>query len=179
MKAQWAHLPGWPYPAQPRIPSRFRTTWGDSLDKLEAEIARVGGKDVLIGVVLAPDQVRLDGTPKPGFRVLHPGAEVSFTDDAGRRLTFHTDRYPVLHDNIQAIASGLEALRAVERHGITSTGQQYAGFAMLGAGDVDRGRALVEAAGGVTAALKKHHPDRGGNASDFAAVDAFRKAGVR
>lgn len=176
MRATWRPLPAWPYPPQPRLASRFKTAWGASLEKLEQEIGRVGGKDVLIGVVATDDQFTLAGTPKSGFRVLHPGAEVSFTDEAGRRLTFHTDRYPAFHDNIQAIAAGLEALRAVERHGITTTGQQYAGFAMLGQGDVDRGRALVEAAGGVREALKAAHPDTGGNAADFAAVTAYRKA---
>lgn len=176
MKAQWSQLTRWPYPEQTRIPSRFQTSWGKSLDKLTDEIQRVGGTDVLIGIVVADDQLRLDGVPKAGFKVLHAGAEVSFTDEAGRRLTFHTDRYPSLHDNLHAIASGMEALRAVERYGITTTGQQYAGFQMLGAGEVDRGRQLVELHGGVTAALKATHPDKGGNAADFAAVDAFRKA---
>lgn len=179
MRAEWRQLPAWPYEQQPRLPSRFQTSWARSLDKLQDEIQRVGGSAILIGVVITDDQLRLDGTPRPGFKVMHPGAEVSFTDDVGRRLTFHTDRYPTLHDNLHAIASGMEALRAVERYGITTTGQQYAGFAMLGQGDVDRGRALVEAAGSLTRALKTHHPDHGGNAADFAAVDAYRKAGRR
>lgn len=176
MKAEWAQLPAWPYAPQDRIPSRFQTSWSRSLDKLQEEIERVDGKDVLIGAVIDDDQLRLDGTPRANFRVRHPGAEVSFTA-GGRRLTFHTDRYPTLHDNIHAIASGLEALRAVERHGITTTGQQYAGFQQLGAGDLaSRGRELVQRHGGVTAALKATHPDKGGNAADFAAVDAYRKA---
>lgn len=176
MRATWRPLPAWPYTKQPRTPSLFRSTWDASLEKLDQEIGRVGGKDVLIGIVATDDQFTLAGTPKPSFKVLHPGAEVSFTDGQGRRLSFHTDRYPLLHGNIHAIASGLEALRAVERHGITTTGQQYAGFLMLGQGDVDRGRALVEAAGSLTKALKAAHPDTGGNAADFAAVTAYRKA---
>lgn len=176
MRAEWSQLPAWPYPSQDRIPSRFQTSWARSLDKLQDEVERVGGRDVLIGIVIADDQLRLDGTPKTGFKVRHPGAEVSFTA-GGRRLTFHTDRYPTLHDNLHAIASGMEALRAVERYGITTTGQQYAGFAMLGAGDPHaRGRELVTLHGSVNEALKATHPDKGGDAADFAAVDAFRKA---
>jgi hypothetical protein len=178
VKAQWSQLAAWPYEGQTRIPSRFRTTWSRSLDKLEDEIRAVGGSDVLIGIVVADDQLRMDGTPRPNFKVLHPGAEVSFTDESARRLTFHTDRYPHLHDNLHAIASGMEALRAVERHGIASTGQQYAGFQQLGAGTdlIGRGRQLVELHGTLTKALKATHPDTGGNAADFAAVDAYRKA---
>lgn len=176
MRASWRPLAVWPYPKQERLASKFRSTWDASLEKLDQEITRVGGSDVLIGIVAMDDQFTLAGSPKTGFKVLHPGAEVSFTDGQGRRLTFHTDRYPLLHDNLHAIASGLEALRAVERHGITTTGQQYAGFLMLGQGAVDRGRALVAAAGSVTKALKAAHPDTGGNADDFAAVTAYRKA---
>lgn len=176
MRADWTPLPTWPYPGQKRLPSRFQTTWSDSLEKLDVEIQRVGGRDVLIGVVATPDQFRMDGQLRAGARVLHPGVEVSFTDKQGVRRAFHTDRYPDLHSNIHAVASGLEALRAVERHGIADAGQQYAGFQMLGAGSTDRGRVLVEHHGGVTAALKATHPDRGGNAADFAAVDAYRKA---
>lgn len=177
MKATWSQLAAWPYEGQARIPSRFQTSWAKSLDKLQDEVERVGGSDVLIGIVIDDAQLRLDGTPRPGFKVRHPGAEVSFTDGDGRRLTFHTDRYPTLHDNLHAIASGMEALRAVERYGITSTGQQYAGFAMLGAGDPHaRARALVELHGGLTEALVATHPDHGGEAADFIAVDSFRKA---
>jgi hypothetical protein len=36
--------------------------------------------------------------------------------------------------NLRAIALGLEALRKVERYGIAERGQQYAGFAQIGAG---------------------------------------------
>lgn len=176
MRADWTPLPSWPYPPQQRLASRFQTSWSDSLEKLDVEIQRLGGKDVLIGVVATHDQFRMDGQLRAGAHVLHPGVEVSFTDKHGVRRAFHTDRYPDLHSNIHAVASGLEALRAVERHGIADAGQQYAGFAMLGAGGVDRGRVLVQEAGGITAALKRHHPDHGGNAADFAAVDAYRKA---
>ena len=176
MKATWRPLPAWPYPPQARRASLFQTNWSGSLDKLEREIEKLGGTDVLVGVVAGDDQFTMGGSLKAKAQVRHPGAEVSFTDGTGTRRTFHTDRYPSLHDNLHAIAAGLEALRAVERHGIADAGQQYAGFAMLGAGDVDRGRALVEAAGGVTQALKAHHPDMGGRAEDFAAVDAYRKA---
>jgi hypothetical protein len=78
----------------------------------------------------------------PGEGVVHlPGAEVSFELPGRGRVVFHTDAYKTLHANLHAIALGLEALRAVDRHGITSTAEQYAGFAQLtaGSGDPERG----------------------------------------
>jgi hypothetical protein len=137
----------------------------------------MGGRDLLIGIVADADQWRLSGTLRANARTNHPGAEVSFEAD-GRRLIFFTDAYPSVAANLRAIGLGLDALRAVDRYGITSTGEQYAGFAAITAGGPDplRGKMLVERAGGVTAALKAHHPDHGGKASDFADVQAFREA---
>lgn len=181
MKAEWRALPAWPYSKRTRQPDRFQTSWARSLDKLEREIEHLGGRDVLIGVVTDPKYLRLDGGLKSDWKPLRSGVEVSFEARGGRRVTFHTDAYPSVHANLHAIALGLEALRAVDRYGITETGEQYAGFAMLPAGTrAERGRQLVEAAGGVTEALKKHHPDHGGQRQDFLAVQAYRReAGER
>lgn len=188
MRATWRALPAWPYLPRPKQPNRFQAGWTETLDKLEDEIEKIGGRDVLVGVVFSDDtQYRLDGSPKASFKVKHAGAEVSFdvpTDSgpiggspvARRRVTFHTDAYDNLGANLRAIALGLEALRAVDRYGITSTGEQYAGFAMLPSGEpADRGRRIVEREGGIAAALHATHPDKGGDRADFEAVQAYRE----
>lgn len=172
MPATWRTFPEWPYPKRTAKSSGFRTSWGRSLERLEEEIGKAGGKDVVIGVVCTPDQLTFAGYPRAGFKVLYRGVEVSFERD-GQRLAFRTDTFPTVHENVHAISLTLEALRAVDRYGATSGAEQYQGF-QLEAGDVDRGRRLVEAAGSMSAALKKHHPDHGGKAEDFAAVQAYR-----
>jgi hypothetical protein len=181
MRATWRPLAVWPYEPRPKSSVTFRTTWDGSLAKLEDEVGRVKGDDVVIGIVCDPDQISFSGALKAGgrARVRHPGAEVSFELPGRGRVVFHTDSYGTLHANLHAIALGLEALRAVDRHGITSTSEQYAGFAQIGPGEGDpaRGAQLVRAAGGIPQALKAHHPDHGGNARDLADVQAFRKAG--
>lgn len=177
MRATWRPLLVWPYAQATQRRSGFKVSWTKTLDDLEHEIALLEGTDLLIGVVANDDQFRIDGTPRTGFKVRHNGAEVSF-DVAGRgRLVFHTDAFPSLQENLRAISQGLTALRAIERYGITTTAEQYAGFAQLPAGgpDPERGRALVERAGGITQALKAHHPDHGGEVRDFADVQAFRE----
>lgn len=176
MSAVWRPLGVWPYPPQPKLAAKFRTDWDDSLAKLETEIGRTGGRDVVIGIVVDEDQISYSGTLRARAKVHHPGAEVSFDVPGRGRLTFHTDVYPNLHSNLHAIASGLEALRAVERHGISQSGQQYAGFMQLPASvAVERGRYLVAKAGSVKAALKAHHPDQGGTSDDLQAVQAYRE----
>lgn len=175
MRATWRPLPAWPYPARPKKADLFKSSWGATLQKLEAEISAVKGSELIIGVVTDEAAIRIDGQLRADAKMRHPGAEVSFEVD-GRRLVFHTDAYNVLQSNLRAIALGLESLRAVDRYGITSSAEQYAGFAQLTAGEPieERGRKLVEAAGSVTEALKRHHPDHGGDEADFVAVQAYR-----
>lgn len=178
MRADWRTVPAWAYPKteQPK-PSLFRTDWDRSLKKLAEEVEKSGGDELLISIVATPDQLTLAGYPKSGFKVLYRGVEVSFKKD-GRRVAFHVDAFPRLHDNIHAIALTLEALRAVDRYGATTGAEQYAGFAQLTSGgvDLDRGRRLVEQHGTIKAALLATHPDKGGNEVDFRDVDAYRKS---
>jgi hypothetical protein len=178
MPATWRALAAWPYQPRVQSSSSFRTTWDQSLRKLEDEITRIDGDDVVIGIVADPSAISFSGALRARAAYSHPGAEVSFDMPGRGRVVFHTDAYKTLHANLHAIALGLEALRAVDRHGVTSTGEQYAGFALLGAGgpDSQRGAELVRAAGSIAEALKRHHPDHGGKASDLADVQAYRRA---
>lgn len=177
MRATFRPLAAWPYPERPKATVPFRSGWDDTLDLLEREISAKGGADVVIGIVCDESQISLSGSLKAGGRtaVRHPGAEVSFDLPAGQRITFHTDAYATLTHNLRAIAMGLEALRAVDRYGITSGGEQYAGFAQLTAGGPDpaRGKMLVDAAGGLRQAQRKHHPDLGGDQRDIVDVNAY------
>lgn len=173
----WRALPAWPYPPQPSRPAWFgKVEWGDAVQGLVDEVAAIEGDDLIIGVVIDPTLLTWDGRmrPKAHLRATHAGAEVSF-DVKGTRLSFHTSAFADLKGNVHAIARGLEALRRIERYGITSGNQQYAGFALLPADvAVERGRRLVDEAGSIDAALKRHHPDAGGTADAFSAVIAYR-----
>lgn len=175
-------LPRWPYPEQKHRPATYQSTYSATLQKLEYEIERMRGSELIIGVVTDPTQIRLDGRMRADAKVGHPGVEVSFEVPSGERLVFHTDVHSGYvnswQDNLRAIALGLEALRAVSRYGITTgLGEQYAGFLKLETGQPspDRGRALVEEAGSVKQALMRHHPDQGGDPRAFADVQAYRQ----
>lgn len=172
-------LPTWPYPRQRKRYASFRVTYGRTLTDLEYEIVQLKGSEVILGLVVDERDVRLDGQLRADANVRHSGVELSFELPDRRRLVFHTDVHHDWKDNLRAIALGLEALRAVQRYGITTgIGEQYAGFAMLppGGPDPERGRVLVEAAGGIVQALKKHHPDHGGDPRNFVDVQAYRNS---
>jgi hypothetical protein len=181
-------LPAWPYEPQPIRPATYKVGYSRTLRDLEYELVQIGASSVLVGLVVDERDVRLDGRLRADARVRYDGVELSFDKPVALlstetiRITFHTDRHrgyrESWQDNLRAITLGLEALRAVDRYGITSTGEQYAGFAQLAAGgpSADRGKALVEQAGSIRDALRKHHPDHGGSERDFVDVQAYRKA---
>jgi hypothetical protein len=174
-------LPTWPHKATTsRQYARFDTPYPKTIALLEREVAYLGGRDILMGVGLAEHDIRLDGQARANARsVSHPGVEISFDSREHGRQTFATDQYTDWQDNVRAIALSLEALRAVERWGV-SKGRQYAGFAQLtaGPGKEERGRRLIAQYGSVNAALRATHPDTGGataSADDFDAVMQIKR----
>lgn len=173
-------LPIWPYTeTRPREAAKFTVGLDRTMNDLRYEVDRLDGREVVIGIGYLDHEVRMDGTPRrDARRPRHPGVEVSFDSRHGR-LSYATDIYVRWEDNLRGVTLALEALRAIDRYGVSKRGQQYAGFSLLTAGPSleDLGRQLVELHGGVQAALRATHPDTGGataSARDFQAVMAFR-----
>ena len=184
MNLTFRPIPVWPHGTTPSYERRSRWTfkagWQNTLDLLQRELRHLNASNVVLGCGLNEADIRNDGWPRSNARTpVHPGVEVSFDTTHGH-LVYATDVCEVWEHNVRAIALGLEALRAVDRHGITRRGEQYAGFKALTAGgpSADRGRELIREHGGVRKALMATHPDRGGNADDFADVQAAREAGA-
>lgn len=179
MQVSFRPLPVWPHKPSQRRGSQFATPYARTLDQLEREVGYLGGRDVTIGIGLEERDIRLDGMPRANARTVnHPGVEISFDTRSYGRLTYATDQFWDWQDNVRAVALSLEALRAVERYGV-SKGRQYAGFSLLTAGPSQEqlGRELVERYGTVAAALRATHPDTGTGehtTRDFEAVMAYR-----
>lgn len=190
MRVTFRPLPVWPHketPAAKRRPrSTFRASYQDTLVLLENEIwhvcpAEVDAANVVLGIGLREQDIRMDGLPRADARQpAHPGVELNF-DSRWGRLTYATDVHETWQHNVRAIALSLEALRAVDRYGVSKRGEQYAGWAALSAGPSleELGRELVERHGSVAAALRAVHPDTGGpdaSARNLQAVIAYRDA---
>jgi hypothetical protein len=86
--------------------------------------------------------LRVDGWPKGNAsQPWHPGVRLAFDAPDKGPLIYATDVYDQpawasgsispWQANLRAIALGLEALRAVDRYGITKRGEQYRGFLAL------------------------------------------------
>lgn len=177
-----------------RAPARrFTAPWQSTLDLLAKETDMLGATLVVVQVDVTEADIRRDGMLRANARPGHPGVKISFKSRFGP-LTYATDAYDDWRGNVRAIALGLEALRAVDRYGITKTGEQYRGFraiegapsetmtadeavrflvtqsgiAILGPGDTSAVRLAYRRA------VQEHHPDRGGDADIFRRLTAAR-----
>lgn len=193
MIVQFRPLRVWPYPnSDPRRWRPFKSAWEQTLNDMRREIRLVDGDNVVIAAGFRERDIRNDGWPRSDARQPdHPGVEVSFDSRHGR-LVYATDVCSHWEDNVRSIALGLEALRAVDRYGISRRGQQYAGWRALPAGpSVDNlpgTKAQAEAVirevlgdpkakvdeAAIREAIKKAHPDTGGDGVTFRRVQAAK-----
>jgi hypothetical protein len=113
--------------------SPFRATYQQTLDLLEAELGYLGAQNIVIQCFFTRDQLRNDGWPKGGQNPSKPGVILSFTLH-GEAYSYPCDTYNWWSVNLRAIALALEALRKVDRYGVTGHGEQYAGFKQIPSG---------------------------------------------
>lgn len=190
--------------------SPFTASWADTVELLQREANHLSlnswqrrsyNVDVYVEVDLPASAIRLDGGIKanaPRERSDIIAVTIPTRDHGDLRMV--SARYTSgwaknlsgWQSNVRAVALTLEALRSIERWG-AATGQQYAGFAALGAGQpiavggglspAEASALLAEAAGAdltagetMTAAdarwayrvaSKTAHPDRGGDPELF------------
>ena len=182
--------------------AQFRATWDNTIRLLIDEVDQLDGRLVVVQVDADPADIRQDGMLRARARVGFPGVKVSFESKFGP-LMYATDAYEQRWSsglaswqaNVRAIALGLGALRAVDRDGVTRTGEQYRGWSAITAKPAETEltraealRVLADAAGvptesmagpeGVTYAFrlaaKTAHPDAGGDQAVFRLITRAR-----
>ena len=174
-----------PMHVQKRAP--FDAPWKATLDLLDRELHQLRAKRVVIQAFVKPGQLRLDGGLRSGVSPSRPGIILSF-DSKNGPMMFPCDTFDKWGDNLRAIALALEALRKVDRYGVTSRAEQYTGFKALPQPEtIERSIPTVEAAMKFLRSLVTMsagmpwadvvrraqfitHPDRGGDPDDFKRV---------
>lgn len=129
----------------------FRATWDSTLELLGSEAEQLGAGLVVVQIDVEDGDLRRDGALKARARVGHPGAVVSFESQYGP-LRYATDVYeqqwtgsmPGWQANVRAIALALQALRAVDRYGVTRRGEQYKGWTAIASASPGRGPFTTE-----------------------------------
>lgn len=118
-------------PAHKRKPSQFSATYEQTMGLLERELQYAGAKgQVVIQAFVKESDLRLDGRLRSDSRPEKPGVILNFTGIHGP-LQYPCDSFTHWKDNMRAIALALEALRKVDRYGVTTKGEQYTGWKAL------------------------------------------------
>lgn len=177
-----------------RKASPFRAKYEDTLKLLDTELRKLGANSIVLQCAVDAEDVRLDGQLRASARPRHPGVILSFHSRVGP-LSYPCDSFRDWQDNLRAIALALEALRQVERYGVTKRNEQYRGWTQLPSPNSpaatiplqEAGRTINNAAGAtgkitagnvrerIAEAIKRAHPDHGGKAIWLAQVLAAAK----
>ena len=178
-----------------RTRSKFKAPYSETMKLLERELGFLKANHVVIQADCGAEMIRRDGMLRSDARLRGPGIILSFNSKHGE-LSYPCDTYLNWDCNLRAIALALEALRAVDRYGVTRRAEQYKGWARLegpkrGEGDVEDAALLLakyhivpfrdilnrretaEVAYRVAAA--KTHPDGGGTPDAFKAVQRAKE----
>lgn len=122
--------PGKPTASYSRKKAQFKSSYLQTLDLLESELGKLRAREILIQAHFTRDQIRNDGWPKNTARPSGVGVIVSFESPKGP-LSFPCDTFTSYEDNLRAIGLALQALRAVDRYGVTRGNEQYRGWARI------------------------------------------------
>lgn len=113
-----------------RRSSPFKGGYSSTVRLLERELAAIDARNVVIQLALLPGEIKNNGMPYADARPAHPGVILSF--DRGKMpYSFPCDRFASWQENLRAIALAMDALRRVDRYGVTRNAEQYRGWAKL------------------------------------------------
>jgi hypothetical protein len=158
-------------------------TINEALERLSNELDRLGARYVTLSTNL---ELRLDGAPRSGqSEPSDPGAAVYFRL-AGRDTVLACDKWDRAADNIAAIAKHIEALRGIDRWGVGTAAQAFAGYQALPSPEqwwqvlgVSERADRTEIAAAYRRLAGTAHPDKGGSNSAMARLNAARDEGLR
>jgi hypothetical protein len=162
----------------------------DAINRLQRELDMLGARYLVLSTNVEP---RLDGLPRSDrTQPQDPGVAVYYRID-GEPFCLPCDTFDRVADNIAAIAAHIEAVRKIERYGVATSKQMFAGFSQLPAPgsnsartwrDVLRwpdGSAVTKTGIDVVyrALAKELHPDRpGGSEAAMAELNRAREEAI-
>ena len=173
--------------------------WSGTMELLERELRMLDAENILLQMAVGRGDIRLDGWIRANARPDHPGVILTFDSKHGP-LSYPCDTFTDWQANVRAIALALEALRKVDRYGVSSRGEQYRGWGQLPPAGGTTSTLTAEAAARVLVdaealdgdaedvldredafrmtyrnAARATHPDAGGSTRDFQLVQEARR----
>jgi len=170
---------GWPRAKRPET-ARFATSFAAARDGLMEELRLMGARNIVLSTNIA---LRRDGLPYANQPQPEDRGVAVYFEYKKRSMTFACDRWGKVEDNAQAIRKTIEALRGIERWGASDMMERaFTGFQALpssasNAGgawwvvlEVDHNASPDDVRAAYQRRRKETHPDHGGNAAQFSAV---------
>jgi hypothetical protein len=170
--------------------SKGDLTVPQALQRLKIELHRLGARAVLIS-----SNVELNsyGEPRGGRRNPDDVGVAVYFELGKKDRVLACDRFDRVPDNMAAVAAHISALRAIERYGVGTLDQAFAGYDALPAPNADNRphwRTFMSFAPTdvVTPEIvrrryfslaKELHPDQGGHHDLMAALNAARDAALQ
>ncbi len=169
---------GWPRrKAWVRKPSAYQVEFATARDELLRELRLMGASNV---------PLRRDGLPLANMRQPEdPGVAVYWTDAKRMPRVIACDVWRTVRENLRAVGIAIESIRSLERTGASEILERaFAGFARLPASSDHWG--VLGISKSTRAALDaryrelalQHHPDRGGDPTIMAAINAAYASAV-
>lgn len=135
--------PGEPTKERKRAP--FRVGYSETMKLLEYELDKLDVRNVVLQMDCNERDIRVDGELRASAKPNSPAIILAFEyfvwggtyNEKGQRLgrylplSFPCDTFDDWQDNLRAIALAMEALRKVDRYGVTRSGEQYKGWLAL------------------------------------------------
>lgn len=187
------HWPtGWPR-ARSRATARFQqrgergwmkqVTIATARERLQRELDLLGASYPTLSTNV---ELRLDGQPRSDRRDPDdPGVAVYFRFQ-GRDIALACDKWDRVADNVAAIAKHIEAMRGMDRWGVGTAAQAFAGYERLAAPEhwteilgVQRGSGREAINAAYRSKARDAHPDQGGSNDAMARLNAARDAALR
>ena len=160
-----------------RINSRFKSTMDMAQRFLRMEIQRLGGTELIVSSNL---RIRNDGglyADDLKKKINDPGVAIYFRRKK-KDISLCCDQYSTVWENIYALGKGIEAMRGLERWGVSDfLDRAFTGFVALPESiatrywwmllGIDRNANKETVVNAYRQLIKKHHPDVGGDAREF------------
>jgi len=163
-----------------RIGSKFAQSMDKAQRFLRDEVSRLGGRNLIVSTNL---RLRNDGgiyAADMNKLIDDPGVAIYFKYK-GKDISMCCDQYLRVWENIYALAKGIEALRGMERWGVSDfLDRAFTGFTALPESTSTKswsdilGVPINASADQIKEAYRRlamvHHPDKGGDANEFTRI---------
>lgn len=189
---QWPS--GWPR-ARYRMRAAFGTTGrsrdgfkqsltvAEARERLADELDKLNARYVTLSTNM---ELRLDGAPRSGQPEPGDVGVAVYFQLAGKDTVFACDKWDRVADNIAAIAKHIAAVRGMERWGVGTAAQAFAGYQALPSPEqwwqvlgVPAQASIAEITAAYRAKARASHPDAGGSTAAMARVNAARDQAMR